>query len=184
MEKILFLVISMFCLSSCSQSRMVEGVYLDKENENIPLSIKKENGKYWLHFFEEPAELFQNDNEVYFQIRNQKYTVTIDKKNDIIDVLGHQFIPVSKTMKGQFAGKWVNDSEDTAFLVQLDDSALLTWDIIKGTGKPIRFYPKRTETGFHFSYNHDILSYVLEDGVLIDANGVKYKKQGDLGFVD
>ncbi len=177
MKNFLLLLIGVFCLSSCVQSQISTGEWLNKENEDILLSIKKEDGKYWIYYFYQTTELFENGNEIYFKIRNEKYPVSIDKENEILEILDVQYIPVAKSMKGQFTGRWVNDSENTVFLVQLDGNVDLTWDIIKGSDTPIRFYPKRTDTGFHFTFDRDTLSYSIKDGILIDVNGVKYKRK-------
>lgn len=144
------------------------------------LNIKKEDGKYWMYYFDKPIELFENDNEIYFVIKDQKYPVNINVDKENLEVLGNQYVPIKKSMKGKFTGKWSNHSENTVFLVKIDGNVDLTWDIIKGSDKPIRFYPKRTDTGFHFTFDKDTLSYTLKDGILIDDNGIKYNKKSEI----
>ena len=180
MRKFVLLIIVLISLSSCAQSQIPEGDWVDIENEQMLLSIKKEDGKYWMYYFEQPTELYKNENEIFFKRKDQKYPVTIDNEKDILEVLGYQYIPVAKSMKGQFTGKWANESETTVFIVKLDGNVNLTWDFIEGDYQSVRFYPKRSDSGFHFTIDQDTLSYTLKNGLLYDNNGMKYNKREEI----
>ncbi len=176
----IFLFTCALVLTSCANTQFAESAWIDKENEKVLLTIEKENGKFWLQLYNSPLEIVENGPNSYAIFKDQKVPISVDTDKEILFYDEVKYIPVSKSVKGQFTGRWKSESEDTVFQVQIDDNVDLTWDIIKGSNKPIRFYPKRTDTGFHFTFGQETLSYILKDGYIIDANDKKYSKDSDI----
>ena len=179
MRIILVLLIGVLTLTSCARSRITESTWIDKETEKILLSIDKKEGKFWLRGYGGSAEIVEEGADTYIMFRDQKAPIKVD--NETLRYLGVTYIPISNSLKGQFTGKWTNETGNTAFVVQIDENVDLTWDIIKGAKNPIRYYPKRADNGFHFTVDQDTLSYSIKDGLIIDAKGTKYTKS-DLTF--
>ncbi|MEB8327762.1 hypothetical protein OO009_00215 [Flavobacteriaceae bacterium KMM 6897] len=176
----LILLIAALLCTLVTQSQVTEGEWIDKENEKVLLSIEKENDKLQLNLYDRSTEIVEKGLKSYALFKDQKIPLTFNTEKDILVFNKVAYIPVAKSMKGQFTGRWKSESDDTVFQVEIDGNVELRWDIIKGDDKPIRFWPKRTETGFHFTFGDKTLSYVLKDGVLIDADGKKYSKVSEI----
>jgi len=178
--KIKLLLICTLIFSSCARTGIAESVWIDKEHEKMVINIEKEKGKFWLRYFNQPMEIVEEGADTYVLMRDQEIPLTIDMMGELLVFNKVEFIPLSKSMKDQFTGRWKNAIGDTIFLVQIDENRDLTWDIIKGSEKPIRFWPKPTASGFHFTYGEELLSFALKDGYIQDTKGEKYFKVSDI----
>lgn len=166
-------------LTSCAESQIRESKWIDAENENTLLSIRKDNDTYWLHFFYQPLKIVTEASIPYVTLKYPGEDVELPllfKDNENLSFYGKNYIPLEKSMKGRFIGEWKSPDESTRFVVQMDSNIELNWDIIKDSGKPVRFYPKRTENGVHFTLGRDTLYFEIRDGFVVDKNGAKYSK--------
>ena len=175
--RMILVLVGMITITSCAKSQISPGKWIEKENENRILSIMEEDGKFWISQFQSEFEIINPESSPYVQMRDRKMPITFAKDGATLYFLSSEYIPLEESKKGQFLGNWKSLSEDIQFLVQLDSNIELNWDIIKESERPVRFYPKRTDKGVHFTVGQDTLSYEIKDGLLIDQNGKKYKKE-------
>ncbi|MFT4832109.1 MAG: hypothetical protein ACI815_001760 [Psychroserpens sp.] len=180
MKKTALLFTLALFLYSCAESQFYESTWIDQDTEKSILNIEEKNGKLWLNNYGRSDEIVIEGSRAYIKHPNYNVPLTIDSKKDILTVRGVHYILLQNSLKGKFTGKWKNENEDLSFLVQIDENIDLNWDMNIGANKPIRYYPKPTEGGFHFTIGQDTLSYKIVDGLLIDNKGNKYSKDSKI----
>jgi len=173
MKKIvIFLLICLCTNAKILGQNLYESAWIDKQNETILMTIERENGKYWMNF---PGTKFEVlDGEKPYVIMNGKQArIKIDQESGVLIFNGFKYIPEFKSKKRRFSGRWKSTSDDRKFDIKLINGGI-TWDIIDGDKKPIRFYPKLTDEGFWFTFGKKQLFFTMNDGVIIDDDGNSY----------
>ena len=168
----LFLVL----IGSTANSQLRESQWIDRENENTLLTIKKENETYWIDFFDKPYKIEKGNPIPYVVYKGVQFPLLFEDDENLW-FFGKGFILLEKSTKGAFIGQWTSKDKDTRFIVKMDSNIELNWDIIKDSGKAVRFYPKRTAYGVHFTVGQDTLSFEIKDGYIIDNNGIRYSRE-------
>ncbi len=168
-----FLIITVLIGSSAlGQHRFYESAWVDEQNEMTLLTIVKENGNFWLNGNIGKHKIIESTKS-YITVKGKEYPVNIDRESGKLLFKGLEYIPEFKSRKRQFAGRWMNMTKETILDIKLNNGGI-TWDIIKDGNKPIRFYPKLTETGFTFTFGDQQLFYTIKEGFMVDSNGEKY----------
>jgi hypothetical protein len=180
MKFIVVLITGAIVLVSCSNPGIAEGNWVDVENEKELLAIKKEDGRFWLHLHNRQMTVNTEGRIPFVTIRDQEYPILLNPLGDTLTFASRAYVLLENSLKGRFTGRWRNASGDTVFLVQIDDNRDLTWDIIRKAEQPVRFWPKRTSSGYHFSLGKKTFTYVLKDGYLMDQEGNKYFRESGL----
>lgn len=174
MKKIIFVLTITFLISSFAigQQKFYESAWIDKEKEMVLITIVKENGDFWLNGYQGKYKISMDKNS-HVNIKGKVYPVSIDWQRGLLLFGKSEFIPEFKSRKRQFSGRWMGEDKETIFDIKLSNGGVI-WDIIKDDNKPIRYYPKLTETGFTFSYGDEQLFFNMEDNLMIDSKGNKY----------
>ena len=178
MKTNLITILLFLFLASPAYSQLKESQWIDRENENTLLTISKEDDTYWIDFFEKPYKIVQGDPIPYVVYKGVQFPLLFEDDENLW-FFGKGYMPLDKSVKGRFIGQWKSQKGDTRFIVQMDSNVELNWDIIKDSGKAVRFYPKRTENGVHFTVGRDTLSFEIRDGHMVDNNGTKYFREQD-----
>lgn len=157
--------------------QLPEGTWLDRANEKTLLTVAWEDDRLILRIDGgSPFEVFDDKTGPYALYSKQKLPITLGTDDGSLTFLRTQYIPYSKSLKARFTGYWESDAGNTAFEVAIDDNRELTWDVVSGTDKPVRFWPKRTAEGFYFTRGFDEFSFVLQGDKLVDGEGNTYSK--------
>ncbi len=167
-------------LYSCAESQSYKGTWIDQETEKSILNIEEQNGKLWLNQYDRSDEIVIEGSKAYIKYPHYNDPLLLDAQKDILTIRGVKYVLLPNSLKGQFTGKWKNENGDLSFLVQIDENNDLNWDINTADNKPIRYYPKPIESGFHFTMGRDTLTYKLVDGRLVDNKGNKYFKDSEI----
>jgi len=87
------------------------------------------------------------------------------------------YIPIGKSNKGKLYGNWENKKEGVKFVVG-DSGNEIIWDVIKASGKPVRYYPKKMGDRYAFTYGKELelWSFKVENDILHDSKGIKYSR--------
>jgi hypothetical protein len=174
MKKMILLFALTIAITSntLAQKDLYESAWVDQQREMTLLTIVKENGSFWLNGYFGKREILKGK-KAYVTINEQEYPIEIDRTNGILIFNGVKHIPEFKSRKRQFSGRWQSADKETIFEIKLANGGI-TWDIVKEGNKPIRFYPKFTETGFTFTFGDEQLFYTLKDGIMTDSKGNRY----------
>ena len=176
MKTSLIAFLFLFFFASSAHSQLKESQWIDRENENTLLTISKQDDTYWIDFFEMPYKIVKGDPIPYVVYKGVQFPLLFEDDENLW-FFGNGYMPLDKSVKGRFIGQWKSQDEDTRFVVKMDSNIELNWDIIKGSGKAVRFYPKRTEKGVHFTIGRDTLSFEIKDGFIIDNKGSRYSRE-------
>lgn len=175
MKKIVYLCSIMCLLYSCSKFEPTEGTYIDRDTEKILLVIEKKDGDFWLNQNGISYKIVENDSQNFVQFKNFEAPLDYDQKNGIITFRNSDYISLSKSVKNKFIGKWKESNGPKTFNISMNLNNELIWDVLNEDNSN-RYYPKRTELGYHFNIGQDTVSYKIVDGDLIDNKGNKYIK--------
>lgn len=179
-RKILVLFGLLAFSSPFALGQMAEGTWLDRAHEKNMLTIAREDGRLTLRIDGgQPFEVLEGKTGPYARYSKQKLTIALGADGRSLTFLRTEYIPYSESLKARFTGRWESDADSTAFEVAIDDNRELTWDVVSGTGKPVRFWPKRTAEGFYFTRGYDDFSFTLQDGKLVDAEGKTYSRASE-----
>jgi len=161
--------------------QLAEGTWLDRADEKKLLTVAREEGRLIVRIDgERPFEVLEGKTGPYALYSKQKLPITLGADGSSLTFLRTEYIPYSESLKARFTGRWESDADNTAFVVAMDENRELTWDVISGTEKPVRFWPKRTAEGFYFTRGHDEFSFTLQDGKLVDSKGNTYTRASEL----
>ncbi len=177
MKKNLLLLIWTLILSGCATTDVssIDGNWIDKETEFSKIIFTKSSGIIWMESSDGKSKINQTRKGNFVTINNKEYPIIFSTKKDEILIGKRVFIRENNSLKKQFQGAWKNDKKNIFIEVTLSNGGIL-WDIKKGENKPERYYPKKTEQGFTFTYDNEQLFFVLEKGYIEDSKGLKYYK--------
>ena len=176
MKTNLIAIIFFVLLTSCTGSRLEQSEWIKKESEDRLLSIKEEEGMYWISIFETSYEIESPHSNPYVQLYDRKMPIDISKDQSSLFMFNTEYIPLHESVKGRFLGEWKSLDDNTQLIVKMDSNIELNWDFISDSGKAIRYYPKRIANGVHFTMGQDTLSYEIKDGYIIGNNGARYSR--------
>ncbi len=174
----------LFLITSCAKSQLAEATWIDRADEKTLIHIEHDGGKSWARVEDrsglwEPLEIAIQGGNTYLKYKNEKIPMEIRSDGTLL-FRDREYILLSDSMKGRFTGRWQSEADGPAFEVRLDGNIDLTWDVIQEGEDPVRFWPKRTEKGFYFTRDHAVWSFYLEDGIMVDADGNRYRKISDI----
>ena len=161
-KRIIIYLLLIFTNSSLFGQRIYESTWIDKRNEMTLITIEKENGKFWLKFYEKRFKIYKPKNP-FILFRGKKSKIEIDHELGNLTLNGKKYIPEFKSRKRTFLGRWKSTSKNTIFDIRLIND-MIVWDIIKDKDKPIRFYPKLTDNGFTFTFGEKQLFFLMKNG--------------------
>lgn len=157
--------------------QLAEGAWLDRADEKEFLTVAREDGRLILRIDGgQLFEILEGDNGPYALYSKQKLPIRLGADGHSLTFLRTEYIPFAESQKARFTGRWESDADNTAFEVAIDENRELTWDVISGSEKPVRFWPKRSADGFYYTRGYDDILFTLRDGKLIDAEGNTYTR--------
>jgi hypothetical protein len=171
---LLVIILSVLSFNSFGQ-KLYEGMWVDKHKEFQKFSIIKEGGDLWYKSYSGKYKIEEKDNSYFVKMETNTYDLKLDTDRGILFLGKTEFIPEFKSFKRQFSGVWKSKSSDTTFDIESINGGI-TWDIIKSKEKPVRFYPKLTDTGFTFTYGDKQLFFSITEEYMEDSDGNKYIK--------
>ena len=177
MMKGLLTILLLTLIVSCGDPGVEQSEWIEKENENRLLSIREENGKFWISQFDSNFEIVNPRSKPYVQFYDRKMPIDISKDKSSLFFICSEYVPLNQSIKGQFIGKWKSLDDETRLSIKMDSNIELNWDFIRDSGKPVRYYPKRIADGVHFTVGQDTLSYVIKEGYIVDNNGKRYSRE-------
>jgi len=74
-----------------------------------------------------------------------------------------------------YLGIWYNEDEERTFQIHTQNGGLI-WDVKDGNSQYVRYYPKKTESGWFFTYLNQDIKFEFENGYLNDSNGLIFQK--------
>ena len=177
MKKNLLLLICILILNGCATTNIpsLDGNWVDKETEFIKTTFTKSDGITWMENYDGKYKISRTGKGNFVTINNNDYPIIFKTKKNELLIGGKIFIPENNSLKKQFQGTWKNSDKNILFEVTNANGGIL-WDIKKGENKPERYYPKKTEQGFTFTYDNEQLFFVLKKGYIEDSKGQKYYK--------
>ncbi len=99
----------------------------------------------------------------------------IDKVKEELKSMGALKINYKEAYPKQLLGFWYNAEKDITFYIQENNGGLL-WDIKTKESDFVRYYPKKKNNGYTFTYKGNQLFFVLKNGILIDSKENKYTR--------
>ncbi len=158
------------------------GDWIEAENESAELAVIKKNGRLIFKDADWGSIHIQKSNDDYYYLLpngrgKEKFPVQFNPEMDILVYRGTRFIPLEKSIKGQLLGLWENQERDIKFMVQQHETGFV-WDVVMEDGDPVRYYPKKMDDRYVFTYGPEqyLWSFVAEGGILYDNEGVAYKR--------
>ena len=160
------------------------GTWIDEEQELSELSIFEQDGDLMsAHVDSEVFRLQEINGEYYYfsLYEKTKHPVLIDKKKGTLTLANREYVRKEKSLKGKLYGKWENKKEGVKFIVSHSGNEIV-WDVIKADGKPTRYYPKKLDGRYAFTYGkeHELWSFKTENGILYDSRGQSYNRVQEL----
>ncbi|NKI30707.1 M56 family metallopeptidase [Croceivirga thetidis] len=158
-----------------SSQNSIEGVWLDANTETYAFSILS-NGNQ-LHFnglnYNHPIEKFGQ--EYYVTTEYADLPISLESETGLLSFSGRNYVLKENSLRNQFEGNWKSIEGDITLKVENYTDGFI-WAITKD-GQTNKFYPKRDEDGFFFTYGHENWSFKIENGDLIDSKGMTYSKE-------
>ena len=168
------------------------GSWIDEEQESIELSFFEQDGDLMLDAGNSRPIRVQIINGEYYRYISPKYglkpsdwrlklPVLFDSEKGTLTYYKRKYIPIEKGIKGKLYGNWENKKEGIKFIVHNSGNGIL-WDVIKADGKPIRYYPKKLDGRYAFTYGKELelWSFKTENGILYDSRGQSYNRVQEL----
>ncbi len=181
MKQSLHFLLLLVLITSCEETQLTEGAWIDRADEKTLIHIEGDGGKFWVRMedrsgLSDRMEILTRGGKNFVKHTPWELPIKMDSDGSSLLFRDAQYIPFSKSMKGKFTGRWKSEATGLAFDVRIDDNIEITWDVLQEGLNPVRFWPKRTDEGFYFTRDHEVWSFSMEEGVMVDANGNRYRK--------
>lgn len=172
------ILLSAFCEKRIVQKHhsafSIEGAWLYKDTEDYGLSIVNQNNELYLFSWDMSFPIVKQGDRYYAASEYYDIPISLDEKSGILSFGSKEYVRESNSSRNKFEGTWVDtEGEIHVKIENFTDSFI--WTLTKD-GTSNKFYPKKSKNGYQLSYGHNIWSFQIEDGILIDSNGKSYIK--------
>ncbi|MEP2240408.1 MAG: M56 family metallopeptidase [Maribacter sp.] len=156
----------------------LQGDWLNADNELEILNIKKEKDNLYWGLAQNTVVNFEKikDHYYYFpDVNEEKIKVELSSAKGTIAFDNKKYIRKEKSLRSKLIGTWQNKKNNTKLIVSEYD-IYMVFDLLEGSKKAVRYYPKKRGNSYYFTYGYEDWSFKIENNQLVDSRGNYYKK--------
>ncbi|MEP2688597.1 M56 family metallopeptidase [Maribacter dokdonensis] len=156
----------------------LQGVWLNADNELEILNIKKEKDNLYWGLAQNTVVNFEKikDHYYYFSdVNEEKIKVVLSSAKGTIAFDNKKYIRKEKSLRSKLIGTWQNKKNNTKLIVSEYD-IYMVFDLLEGSKKAVRYYPKKRGNSYYFTYGYEDWSFKIENNKLVDSRGNYYNR--------
>ncbi|MGW9685168.1 M56 family metallopeptidase [Flagellimonas sp. 2504JD1-5] len=157
--------------SGTSQFQL-EGVWLTKETEQYAFSIVEKDDSYLYDNGYSVNPIRETQGNYYLENLGRKIPLRIDGNTGILTLFGQNFIMEGQSNRKKFEGQWQTKDKEIELDIQNFTDEFI-W-LVTIDGRENKFYPKKNEDGFYFTYTNSPWSFSQKNGKIYDSEGRQY----------
>lgn len=156
----------------------LQGDWLNADNELEILNIKKEKDNLYWGLAQNTVVNFEKIKDHYYYFSNvneEKIKVVLSSAKGTIAFDNKKYIRKEKSLRSKLIGTWQNKKNNTKLIVSEYD-IYMVFDLLEGSKKAVRYYPKKRGNSYYFTYGYEDWSFKIENNKLVDSRGNYYNR--------